>query len=102
MRGQPTLKDHGLIDDAAAPEVADRDDQTGAALAVAKLELARIRRSAAVLPLGMCPEPAPIQPDELIQRVRHRDGACPKGVASPPLAGHEFRSGEREFSNHNR
>jgi hypothetical protein len=80
MRGQRTLKDHGLIDDVAAPEVADCHDQTGTTLAVAKLELARIRRSAAVLPLGMYPEPAPIQPDELIQRVRHRDGALPQRV----------------------
>ena len=80
MRGQRTLKNHGLIDDVAAPEVADRDDQTGATVAVAKIELARIRPSAAVLSLGMCPEPAPIKPDDLIQRVRHRDGALPQRV----------------------
>jgi hypothetical protein len=28
-----------------------------------------------VLSLGMCPEPAPIKPDDLIQRACHRDGA---------------------------
>jgi hypothetical protein len=53
MRGQGTLKNHGLVDDVAAPEVADRDDQTGAAVAIAKIELARTRPTAAVLPLGM-------------------------------------------------
>ncbi|MCE3246850.1 MAG: hypothetical protein K0R41_675 [Geminicoccaceae bacterium] len=66
-----------------------------ATVAVAKIELARIRRSAAVPSFGMCPEPAPIKPDNFIQRARHCDGAR-KCVASPLLPRpHEFRSGER-------
>jgi hypothetical protein len=77
VRGQRALKSHWLIDDAAAPEVADRHNQTRATVAVAKIELVRIRPSAAVLPLGVCPEPAPIKPDDFIQRARHRDGALP-------------------------
>jgi hypothetical protein len=87
MRGQRVLKDHGLIDEAPQAEMADRDDQTRPAVAIAKIELARIRPSAAVPSLGMCPEPAPIKPDNLIQRARHRNGA-PKVYGQPPLAGH--------------
>jgi hypothetical protein len=82
------MKHHGPVDDVAAPEVADRDDQTRPTVAIAKIELARIRRSAAVLPLRMRPEPAPIQPDELIQRVRHREGCLPQSGGRPLLAGH--------------
>jgi hypothetical protein len=77
VRGQRALKDHWLIDDVATPEVADRHDQTRAGVAVAEIKLARIRPSAAVPPFGMCPEPAPIKPDNFIQRARHRDGALP-------------------------
>jgi hypothetical protein len=77
VRGQRALKNHWLIDDVAAPEVADRHNQTRAPGAVAKIELACIRPSAAVPSFGMCPEPAPIKPDNLIQRARHRDGALP-------------------------
>jgi hypothetical protein len=76
--GQRALKDHGLIDDAATPKMADRHDQTRPTVAIAKIELARIRPSAAVLSLGMCPEPAPIKPDDFIQRARHGDGALSK------------------------
>ena len=79
-RGQRALKDHGLIDDAAAAKMADRHDQTFPTVAIATIELARIRPSAAVLSLGMCPEPAPIKPDDFGQRARHRDGALPKNV----------------------
>ena len=75
--GQHAPKNHWLIDDVAAPEVADRQDQTRAPGAVAKIELARIRPSAAVPPFGMCPEPTPIKPDDFIQHARHRDGALP-------------------------
>jgi hypothetical protein len=82
-RGQRALKDHGLIDDAAAAKMADRHDQTRPPVAIAMIELARIRPSAAVLPLGMCPEPAPIKPDNFIQRARHRDGALPQGCGRP-------------------
>jgi hypothetical protein len=82
-RGQRALKDHGLIDDAAAAKMADRHDQTRPPVAIAMIELARIRPSAAVLPLGMCPEPAPIKPDDFIQRARHRDGALPQGCGRP-------------------
>jgi hypothetical protein len=74
MRGQRARKDHGLIDEAAAPEVADRDHQTRSMVAIAKIELAHRRPSAAVPPLGMGPEPAPIKPDDLIQRTHHRGG----------------------------
>jgi hypothetical protein len=79
-RGQRALKDHGLVDDVALPEMTDRHDQTRPTVAIAKIELARIRPSAAMLSLGMCPEPAPIQPDDFIQRARHRDGALPQKV----------------------
>jgi hypothetical protein len=66
IRGQRVLKDHGLIDDAATPKMADRHHQTCLTVALAKVELGRIRPSAAVLSSGMCPEPAPIKPDDLI------------------------------------
>jgi hypothetical protein len=79
-RGQRALKHDGLIDDAAAAKMADRHDQTRRTVAIAMIELARIRPSAAVLSLGMCPEPAPIKPDHFIQRARHRDGALPQSV----------------------
>jgi hypothetical protein len=88
-RGQRALKNHWLVDDMAAPEVADRHDQTSATVAVAKVELARIRPSAAVPSFGMCPEPAPIKPVDLIQRARHRDRGLPSERVWPaPLAGH--------------
>jgi hypothetical protein len=77
MFRQRALKNHWLVDEMAAPEMADCDDQTRATVAIAKIELARLRPSAAVLSLGMCPEPAPIKPDDVIQRARHRDGALP-------------------------
>jgi hypothetical protein len=80
IHGQRALKNHRLIDDAAVPKMADRHDQTRPTVAIEKFELARIRPSAAVLPLGVCPEPAPIKPDDLIQRARHRDGALPQRV----------------------
>jgi hypothetical protein len=80
IHGQHALKDHGLIDDAAVPKMADRDDQTRATVAIARIELACFRPSAAVLSFGMCPEPAPIPLDNLIQRVRHRNGALPQSV----------------------
>jgi hypothetical protein len=57
--------------------MADHHDQTRPAVAIAKIELGRLRPSAAVLSLGMCPEPAPIKPDDFIQHARHRDGALP-------------------------
>ena len=79
-RGQRALKDHGLIGEAAAPKMADHHDQTRPAVAIAKIELGRLRPSAAVLSLGMCPEPAPIKPDDFIQRARHGDGALPQSV----------------------
>jgi hypothetical protein len=82
--GQRALKDHGLVDDVAAPEVADRDDQTRLTVAIAKIELARIRPSAAMPSLGMCPEPAPIKPDNFIQRARHGDDALPQSVWPAP------------------
>jgi hypothetical protein len=52
-RGQRALKDHGLLDEAAAAKMADRHDQTRPMVAIAKIELACIRPSAAVLPLGI-------------------------------------------------
>jgi hypothetical protein len=88
VRGQRALKDHGLIDDAAAPEVADRHDQARPTVAIAKIDLAGNRPSAAVLSLGMCPEPAPIKPDDFIQRARRRHGALPESVWPAALAGH--------------
>jgi hypothetical protein len=45
--------------------VAYRHDHTRA-IAVAEIELAGIRPSAAVPPFGMCPEPSPIQPNNII------------------------------------
>jgi hypothetical protein len=80
IHGQRALKNHGLIDDAAVPKMADRHDQTRPTVAIAKIELGRLRPSAAVLSLGMCPEPTPIKPDNFIQRARHRDSALPQRV----------------------
>jgi hypothetical protein len=80
IHGQHALQNHRLIDDAAVPKMADRDDQTRVTVAIAKFELACFRPSAAVLSFGMCPEPAPIPLDNLLQRVRHRDGALPQSV----------------------
>ena len=49
----------------AAAEVADGRDQTHPTV-TAKLELARIRPAAAVPPVGVCPEPSPIEPGDVI------------------------------------
>jgi hypothetical protein len=95
-RGQRAVKDHGLVDEAAAPKMADRHDQTRRTVAIATIELGRLRPSAAVLSLGMCPEPAPVKPDELIQRARHRDGALPQRVW-PALLLPATNFGERQF-----
>jgi hypothetical protein len=82
------LKNHWLIYDAAAPEVVDRHDQPSATVAVAEIELTRFRPSAAVPSFGMCPEPAPIKPDDLIQRARHRDRGLPlQDVSEHPTIG---------------
>jgi hypothetical protein len=70
---QHAMKDHWLIEDMAAPKMANRDDQRHAVVAVAKRKLARIRPSAAVASFGMCPEPEPIKADDLIQWARHDD-----------------------------
>jgi hypothetical protein len=86
---------HWLIGDVAAPKVADRQDQTRGTVAVAEPDLARIRRSAAVPSLEMCPEPAPTQPDTFIQRARHRDVAPWSMSPAPPCRPHEFQSEER-------
>jgi hypothetical protein len=48
----------------------------GATVAIAKIELAHIRPSTAVPPLGMCQETAPIKPDNLIQRAPSRRVPC--------------------------
>ena len=75
------LKNDWLINDVAASEVADRHDQTCAAVAVTKIELDRIGPSAAVPSFGMCPEPSPIKPSDLPERARHRArGLLPKDV----------------------
>ena len=68
----------------AAPEVVECHDQRHAAVIVAKRKLARIRPPAAVFSFGMCPEPAPIEADDLIQWTRHDDRDLPpeKSVAS--------------------
>jgi hypothetical protein len=65
------LKNHGLIDDVAASEVADRQDQPCVTAVVAKVDFARIRPSAAVSSLGACPEPAPIEPGDFLQDACH-------------------------------
>jgi hypothetical protein len=61
------LDDHWLIDKVAVPEVADRHNQSRAAASGVKFELACIGQSATMPPFGMCPEPAPIKPDNLIK-----------------------------------
>jgi hypothetical protein len=90
---QHALKDHWLIDHVGAPEVADRDDQTRPTVAIAKIELARIRPSAAVPSFGMCPEPAPIKADDLIEWARYHDHHLPsgKGCGQPPCGPRQFR-----------
>jgi hypothetical protein len=82
------LKNHWLIDDAAAAEVAD--DQPRTAVTPKKVELARIGPSATMPSFGVCPEPAPIEQGNLLQWARHRDrGPTKKSVASREAgAGH--------------
>jgi hypothetical protein len=58
------LKNHRLIDDLAAPDVAYRHDQRGAAVSLAEFKLATIGPSATMPAFGMCPEPAPIEPGD--------------------------------------
>jgi hypothetical protein len=84
------LKNHWLIDDAAAAEVADRHDQPRTAVTPKKVELARIGPSATMPSFGVCPEPAPIEQGNLLQWARHRDrGPTKKSVASREAgAGH--------------
>jgi hypothetical protein len=60
-----------LIDEVAAADVADRDYQKLAPSVAIKL--ARSRRSATKLPLGVSPEPSPVTPGNLLQWARHRD-----------------------------
>jgi hypothetical protein len=99
--GQRPVKNPGLVDDVAPPEMADRNDKTGTTVAIAKFELARIRPSAAVPFLGMGPEPASIKPDDLSQRTRHCDGALPQMCGRPSTAGHTNGDlGKRTTSNH--
>jgi hypothetical protein len=71
--GRAAVENNWLIDDVAAPEVADRHDQGCATTAVASVQLGGIRPSAAVPPFGMCPEPSPIKPGNFVQTPRHRD-----------------------------
>jgi hypothetical protein len=93
---QHALKDHWLIDDMAAPEVADCHNQRHAAIVVAKRKLTRMRPPAAVFSFGMCPEPAPIEADNLIQWTRHDDRDLPSGkeCGQPPCRPHQSRSEE--------
>jgi hypothetical protein len=81
------LKDYWLIDDAAAPEVADRHDQLRAAVVVWKLKLASIGPSATMSSFRMSPEPAPIKPGDLVEWARQVVLPLRKSVASL-LAGH--------------
>ena len=94
---QSALEDHWLVYDAAAPEVADCQDQRRATIAVAKLKLARIRQSAAVFSFGMCSEPAPIKADDFIEWARHHDRVLPLGkeCGQPPCRPHQSGIGER-------
>jgi hypothetical protein len=69
--GQRSLKNHRLIDEMAASEMADRHDQPSVTVVVAKIELDGIRPSAAVPPFGMCSEPAPIKPSGLPKCAPH-------------------------------
>jgi hypothetical protein len=91
---QHALKDHWLIDNVAAAEVTDRDYQTRAtAPAVTKSEFARIRPSAAMLSLGMCPEPAPIEADDILKWARRHDCVLPsKRVWAAARRPHQLRS----------
>jgi hypothetical protein len=41
-----------------------------------EIELDRIRRSAAVLPFGMCPEPSSIKPGDMPKPARHPAAGC--------------------------
>jgi hypothetical protein len=85
------LKNHWLIDDAAAAEVAD--DQPRTAVTPKKVELARIGPSATMPSFGVCPEPAPIKPGNLLQWARHRDGALRQNVwPAAHRRPHQFRS----------
>jgi len=90
VRRYRALKNHWLIDDAAAAEVADRHDQPRTAVTPKKVELARIGPSATMPSFGVCPEPAPIEQGNLLQWARHRDrGPTKKSVASREAgAGH--------------
>ena len=81
------LKDYWLIDDAAAPEMADRHEQLRAAVVVAKLKLASIGPSATMSSFGMSPEPAPIKPGDLVEWARQVVLPRRKSAASI-LAGH--------------
>jgi hypothetical protein len=65
--GQAALENNWLIDDVAAPEVADRYDQACAAVTAAKIELDGIRRSAAV------PRPHPARPAAQARQGGHDD-----------------------------
>jgi hypothetical protein len=96
VRWQHAMKDHWLVDDMAAPKVADRDDQRHAAVAVAKRKLARFRPSAAVASFGMCPEPELIKADDLVQWACHDDRDLPSGkeCGQPPCRPHQVRSEE--------
>jgi hypothetical protein len=90
---QHAMKDHWLIEDMAAPKMADRDDQRQTAVAVAKRKFARIRPSAAVLSLGMCPEPELIKADDLIQWACHDDRDLSSGeeCGQPPCRPHPIQ-----------
>jgi hypothetical protein len=100
MCGQRALEDDRLIDEAAAPEMADRDDRTDASIAIAKSELARVRPSATVPPFGTCPEPSPIEPSDFFHCPRHRDALLQKSGQPSSCRPHEFdirETMQREF-----
>ena len=68
---QLALKDNRLIREVAAADMADRDYQRLATCVA--IELAKSRRSATILPLGVSPEPSPVMPGNLLQWTHHRD-----------------------------
>jgi hypothetical protein len=63
---QLALKDNRLIREVAAADVADCDYHSPTLATFIEIDLARSRRSATILPLGVSPEPSPVTPSDFV------------------------------------